>query len=196
MTELRKLYLADEDNNRTAGLDAMTDTLMTIDYAHHEIHSGSHYAVQHNASAGASVVIAFKTPAGTKKAHVVWEFPHESKCHVTVYEGRTWTTNTGTVVAPKNQNRDSSNTSMLLEDKTATPDWTAGGVLQDPTGLGSGSVISLIYMYTDKSAGDEGGKRHELVLKPDETYSFEMTSDDGNKGMQLRLYWYEHTDAT
>lgn len=196
MTELRKMYVYDADTGRALTVDAMTDAITVIEYEHHEHHGGSAYAVQNNTAAGTSCILAFKTPAGTKRAHMVYEFSAESKAHVTVYEGRTWTTDTGTVVAPKNQNRGSANTSMLLEDKSATPDWTAGGVLQDPTGQGDGSVISLIYTYTSKQVGASEGKRNELVLKPDTTYSFELASDDGSKGLQLRLYWYEHTDAS
>lgn len=194
MTELRKNYLTDATSGRTAALDGVTDAIQFIDYEHHEHHAGSAYAVQVNTGGGTEVSLAFKTPTGTKKAHMVYEFSSESKAHVTVLEGPTWTTNTGTVVAPKQQNRSSANTSMLLEDKTATPDWTAGGVLQTPTSIAGGTTISLIYSYASKQAGASEGKRNELILDPDTTYAYVLTSDDGSKGLQLRLYWYEHTD--
>jgi hypothetical protein len=195
MTELRKLYLYDPDTGGAAKFDSITNALTVIDYEHHEHHGGSAYAVQVVTTSGTAVSLAFKTPAGTKKAHMVFEFATESKAHVIVYEGTVWTTNTGTVVAPKQQNRSSANTSMLLEDKTATPAYTAGGVLQNPTITTVGDVISQIYTFAGKQTGSSGGKRHELILDPDETYSFVLTSDDGSKGLQLRLYWYEHTDA-
>lgn len=194
MTELRKNYLTDADTGRTAVLDGVTDGLVMIDYEHHEHHSGSAYAVQVFTASGTAVSIAFKTPSGTKKAHIVAEFAAESKAHLTTYEGTVWTTNTGTVVAPKQQNRSSANTSMLLEDKTATPAFTAGGVLQNPTITTAGTVISNIYTFASKQTGSSGAKRHELILDADETYSFVLTSDDGAKGLQIRLYWYEHTD--
>lgn len=194
MTELRKLYLYDEDTGRNAKFDSLTDAITTIDYVHHEHHGGTAYAVQVNGT-GTALNLAFKTPAGTKRAHIVYEFSSESKAHVEVLEGATWTTNTGTVVAPKNQHRGSVNTSMLLEDKTATPGFTAGGVLQTVTSVAGGTTVSLIYTFAGKQVGASGGKRHELILATDETYVFEITSDDGSKGLQLRLYWYEHTDA-
>ena len=196
MTELRKLFLYDEDTGRNAKFDALTDALIIIDYEHHEHHGGSAYAVQVNTGSGTEVALAFSTPDGTKRAHMVYEYASESKAHVTVLEGATWTTDTGTVIAPKNQHRGSVNTSMLLEDKTATPAWTAGGVLQTPTSITGGTVISLLYTYAGKQVGSSGGKRHELILDPDETYAIVLTSDDGSKGLQLRLYWYEHTDAS
>ena len=121
----------------------------------------------------------------------------ESKAHIDILEGATWTTNTGTVYAPVNQFRVAAPTaSMMLEDKTATPAYTANGVLTNVTLVGAGTMIRELYVFVAKQAG--GGdlsSREELVLKPDETYIIRLTSDDGSKGFQLRIEWYEHTDS-
>lgn len=196
MTMLRNLYLTDEDTGYTAGLDDMTAAVNVIDYAHHEIHGGSMFSAMAYVAAAASASISFKTPAGTKRAHMLLEFTSESKAHVIVAEGATWTTNTGTVYVPVNQKRLASPAaSMLLEDKTATPAYTANGVLVDATADAAGTAISTHYVFGIKQSGGLGGvAREELILKPDETYAVTLTSDDGNKGLQLRLLWYEHTD--
>ena len=64
---------------RYARIDSSSHTLQTIDYAHHEIHSGSMFRVQHNIDAipatgtgtGGEVVIAFHVPAGTKDGSIL-----------------------------------------------------------------------------------------------------------------------------
>jgi hypothetical protein len=153
------------------------------------------YRAEAQTASGTAVSIGFKTPAGTKRAHMTIAFAAESKCHVSIDEGHAWTTDTGTVYAPVNMRRDSSNTSVLLEDKTATPDFTAGGVLVNPTADTAGTVIENMYSFTSKQTGDSGARRHELILDVDQTYLITLTSDDGAKGLQLVLEWYEHTDA-
>lgn len=195
MTELRKLYLYDVDTGRDFRSDQMTDTMNVIEYEHHEVHGGSMYRAEALTASGTSVSIGFKTPAGTKRAHMTIAYISESKCHVSIDEGHAWTTNTGAVYAPVNMRRDSSNTSMLLEDRTATPDFTAGGVLVNPTADTAGTVIKNLYSFAGKQVGDEGSTRHELILDVDQTYLITLTSDDGAKGLQLVLEWYEHTDA-
>lgn len=195
MTELRKTYITDAVGGWTAGVDEISEALEVLDYHHHEIHEGDAFTAEIHTTAGTGVNIAFETPAGTKRAHMVFSFSNESKVHMNVLEGATWDTNTGTVFAPLNQRRDSNNTSMLLEDKTATPAFTAGGVLTDVTNVAGGTLIREIYTFSDKKAGGDLAAREEIILDVDETYVIQLVSDDGSKGMQLRLEWYEHTDS-
>lgn len=195
MTELRKNYLTDADTGRTAVLDGMSDALQTIDYGHHEIHSGSSFHTQVYTAAGAAVSISFATPAGTKRAHMTFSFASESKSHLTIAEGATWTTNTGTVVVPVNQLREAApGASVLLEDKTTTPNWSANGVLTNVTAVAAGTAIRTLYVFGDKRVGALASHSNEIILKPDETYTITLTSDDGNKGLVAHLDWYEHTD--
>ena len=199
MTELRKNYLIDATSGRTAALDGMTDALQTVTYAHHEIHAGSTFHVQvYNGSlaAAGSVRISFKTPAGTKRAHMIFSFASAGGSHLTIAEGATWTTNTGTVVAPTNQKRAASpGASMLLEDKTATPGWTANGVLTGTTAVGAGTTLRNVYVFGSNKVGGEGSHSQEIILMPDQTYTISLTNDEATaKGVILHLDWYEHTD--
>ena len=195
MTELRKNYLTDATSGRTAALDGMTDAQQTIDYVHHETHAGSGFHAQIYSASAAAVSLAFKTPAGTKRAHMVFSFASESKAHLTIAEGATWTTNTGTRVAPVNQKRVAAPTaSMLLEDKTATPAFTANGVLSGVTEVGAGTALRTIYVFGERKVGGEGLHSAEIILMPDQTYKMTLTSDDGAKALILHLDWYEHTD--
>lgn len=195
MTVLRKLFIADGVGGWLAGVDKISEALEVIDYHHHEIHEEDAFTAETHTLSGTVLTLAFKTPPGTKRAHMTFAFSSESKAHMEVLEGATWTTNTGTVSAPINQFRGSTNESMLLEDKSATPAFTAGGILSAVTAVG-GSIVRELYEFSSKQAGGgDANTRQELVLEPDHTYVVELTSDDGSKGMQLRLEWYEHTDS-
>ena len=195
MTELRKNYLTDATSGRTAALDGMTDAIQTVTYEHHEIHAGSSFHAQVYSGSASAVNIAFKTPSGTKRAHMIFSWSSASSSHLSILEGATWTTNTGTVVAPTNQKRAASpGASVLLEDKTATPAFTANGVLTNVTIVSVGVALREVYVFSDRKVGGDGSHQAEIILKPDETYVMVLTSDDGAKALVLHLDWYEHTD--
>ena len=199
MTELRKDYLTDATSGRTAALDGMTDALQTVSYAHHEIHAGSSFHVQNYGAAVAAagnVRISFATPAGTKRAHMIFSFASEGSSHLIIAEGATWTTNTGTVVAPTNQLRAAApGASMLLEDKTDTPNWTANGVLTDATADAAGTSLRDVYIFGTNKVGGSGEHGAEIILMPDQTYTISLTNDEATaKALILHLDWYEHTD--
>jgi hypothetical protein len=174
-------------------IDGVTNALRTIDYAHHEIHSGSSFRAQTYVASGTQRIIAFKVGAGTKQPHMTWDYDTESSAHVTLLEAPTWTTNTGARLTCMQSNRNSGNTSILEGDGTGAGGFVAGEVVTNPTGLAGGTVISLRYVFAPKQAGNSGLKRTEVVLLPNTQYAFVLDSDDGAKGMQLRLDWYEHT---
>lgn len=197
MTQLRNIYITDPITGDVASLDNMTASLSVIDYNDHMVHIGNAYTAEISTDNGASLNIAFKTPDSTERAHIIIGFTCEEKAHMELTEGATWTTNTGTVYAPINQRRDSANESMLLEDKTATPDFTEGGVLTGVTGISGGNVIRTLYIFSGKDTGAETFGKAVLVLDPGETYVAVLTSDNGGtQGLQLRLEWYEHTDIS
>ncbi len=174
--------------------DGLSNAIRVIDYGHHEIHSGRMYRVQANADPIAEIIIAFKVGDQAREPHMVWEFITESMSHVILYEAPTWTTNTGTRRTCKQSNRNSGNTSILEGDGNGAGGFTAGEVVIDPTGLAGGTAISDKRTFTDnRQGGGQGSRRHEVILKTDTLYAFVLTSDDGSKGMQLRLEWYEHT---
>ena len=199
MTELRKNYLTDAVTGRTAVLDGMSDALVVLDYSHHETHAGSSFHVQNYGAAVAAagnVRISFATPDGTKRAHMIFSFASEGSSHLIIAEGATWTTNTGTVVAPTNQLRAAApGASMLLEDKTDTPNWTANGVLTDATAVGAGTSLRDIYVFGSNKVGGTGNHGQEIILMPDQTYTISLTNNESTaKQLILHLDWYEHTD--
>lgn len=56
-------------------IDTSTHTLQTIEYEHHEVHSGSKYYIEGHADLGlaATLFVKLVTPAGGKWGHFTWE---------------------------------------------------------------------------------------------------------------------------
>ena len=70
-------------------MDASTHTLQTIEYEHHEIHSGSHFFVHGYLDiAGANDVLDFtwQMPDSTKEIHWNWTIDFEKGLEWSIYE--------------------------------------------------------------------------------------------------------------
>lgn len=179
-----------------ASVDDCTETLQTIDYAHHEIHGGSNYRVQafndSISGSGGTLVIGFFVPNQTKLPHMIWEFVHEGDMTMTLLEDVTLTLSTGTDVLCKNSRRDAGDTSVLQGVATGT--LASYYVTKDPTYSG-GTTVSLKRNYAAKNTGSEGGRRAEVILKANAYYAFVLTNNESvAQGGQIRLEWYEHAD--
>jgi hypothetical protein len=141
-----------------------------------------------------TLVLAFKTPNTTMRCHLVAEWLSQDKAHFDVYEGRTWTTSTGSQVSVLNRRRESTVTTTVLEDTTgAFADNNA--IIKNPTALAAGTLLHTDYTLSNKDANVRSHTMDEIVLKSNTTYSFELTSDAGPKGGYIRLRWYEVADA-
>lgn len=189
---------------RTTAMDEMTGTLVVIDSPHHEVHEGDSFfteAVDLTLANAETLIIAFKTSAGTERVHLTGEFTTLLGGNVQVWENPTWTTNTGTLAPIYNRRREATmESSTLLEDWTATPAFTAtDNVLVNVTGLNTGAATPLhhFYAFAAQGRGSSGGARdsHELILKPDTQYAIVFTSSGANNQAQMILNWYEHIDS-
>ncbi len=187
-----------------APLDSMTNLLETITDEHHEVHEGGAFAAQFaNTALGdnETINICFKTPAGTKRAHLIAEFTTLVGGEFELWEGPTWTTNTGNTAPTVNRLRKASMTaSTLTEDKTATPSFTAtNNVLVDTLGLNTtpATLIHLTHAFGIKGKVGAGGgaDAEEIVLKPATTYAALFTANGGSNKGQILMHWYEHTDS-
>lgn len=184
--------------NAKGDFDNLFNIPVVIDVQHHKIHKGNHFEVhvETGISSAASLACAFRVPAGNKRTHVVIDWKAEDKAHIEVLEGAIWSTDTGSVITIYNNNRNSTTTSQLEEDKTATPAWTANSVLKNPTGIIGGTALHTDYSYVVKQAGGATSlPRHEWILKNDETYVIKVTNDaGGNKLLGIVMHFYEHKD--
>ena len=188
---------------RNVGIDLITRALQVIDYAHHEIHAGSHYtAIYGVADIGAAttpndtITLTFTTPDSTKWAHMMVEFEAVGGALCRIREGGSGGGSATGTITCKNNDRNSSNTSGLL-DIEGTP--TAGQMSYD-AGLDTGGTL-LVDEYisgastNQNKAGGGGGGRNEWILKQNTRYQISIYST-ATVAASIVLHWYEHTNKT
>jgi len=184
--------------NRLAAIDKSTRAVETIQYEHHEIHAGDSYHVFHadeDVADKERIVISFKTPSTTKWIHMLSEMAASGEAEFTLYEGMTITDNTGTPRLVYNRNRNSGNTSGVL-DTSANPDAANRMTLNADMGSGSayGEVLEHAVFGDGKKIGGESRGTNEWVLKPNTIYAFSAVSRAASNKIHVHLEWYEHTD--
>lgn len=177
-------------NGISPQFDPVTRKETVISVAHAEAHEG-HSFVATVVADGTSLVMAFKTNNSTKVSHSFITFISESKAHIELIEGLSWDSGSGAQSAIYNRNRNSSESSTLLEDTTGSFS-VSGNVIKGPTNLAGGTVVWTEYTWVDKKQGEKAREDEEFILKTNTTYAIRLTSDDGVKGLQIIMRWYEH----
>lgn len=169
--------------------DTVTGSLNTVDYAHHEIHSGSHYYIQGFAELATDIALRVKmvTPDTTKWSHFVFSITSSGICETTFDEGASGGMANGSSIVPLNNNRNSTNTSGLVFTSGVTAATTYVTRLENDKwgALGFKSTI-----------GGGTAREDEFILKQNTTYLRTFTSRVDNNIIQFRASWYEHTDKT
>ena len=173
-------------------IDASTNSLNCISYEHHEIHGGSLYTAEDNASGGSGTkaTISFTTPDTTKWAHAIFTVRANVESHYTLGEGATITAASGADYVPRNQNRNSGNASALISAGSAGG---AGKVTIGGTVTNFGTVLETIHFGSGKQGGEGRGMR-EWVLKQNTTYACEVETEAASSECTIEIHWYEHTD--
>ena len=165
-------------------MDASTNSLQTIEYEHHEIHSGSSFTTSYVADIGngANLDLLIETPAGTKYAHFFYEVDVKAEAALLIYEAVTATA--GDAVVAYNRNR------------VGTPTAATVVVTSTPTSITEGTtIIRSKHMGSGKTVGGGDRGSHEFVLKPSTKYLFRLTNaTTGNNFMSVEFDWYEHID--
>ena len=169
------------------GIDASTNALEFIDYAHHEIHSGSHYfyASHHEMAKNTVNEHLIITPNTTKWAHLLIGFnSHGGQVHIELSEVATYS-DIGTLETARNRNRNFADASTTF-------------VYEDPTITLQGTVIySTIIGVDDKKVSIGGDVRgsNEIVLKQNCVYLFRITEQNTDATeVNIEFDWYEHTN--
>lgn len=159
-------------------------SVLTTDYAHHEIHEGDHYFLKGWQDVGANATISFlwRVPNNTKWPHARWNLAAEAEATFTMYENPTVAA-AGSAVTVWNNNRNSTNTPGVTA--FSTPSITALGTPIYAAKLGSG-----------RSIGGADSVGNELVGKQNEDYLFVMANNDATatRWVAYDFYWYEHAD--
>lgn len=166
-----------------AGIDASTETIRTITYEHHEIHSGSHYNYCDYALglANNATIEFFITVADTAKwPHVVFEFSASEGATIDLYIGTSGVSG-GTTITPRNNNGNSANTAGMT-------------IVKDPATITSdGTKVAGFLAGGGRTAGF-ASRDKENVLQQAQTYLIRMTSLAVSNDISWCGEWYEHTD--
>ena len=188
-------------------MDASTHSIQIIDYAHHEIHSGSTFCVHLADNAVAKdteMGCIFTTPSGDKWFHCVYSVDMGAKSTFDILEAPTVDVvpDLTNFYVPRNRNRNSDTVSTALSVR-ATPVANQVTLILD----GDASPISAdgTVLHTEIIGGAKKGKTasdghthdDEYILKADTTYYFRVTGDntgDANLQMSMEIIWYEHSN--
>jgi len=185
------IYGYNGTNWHEARLDTSTRTIQTIDYAHHEIHSGSHYFVQGYQDLAINEVLDFtwQMPNTTKWIHWTWKIDTESETLWQVYENVAATNPLANAVTPLNSNRNSGNTSGTTMKFELQADLAAANA---DTNVGGGLLITSGICGAGKSAG-AADRQHETIMDQNILYCLRATASAAGF-INFNMDWYEHTD--
>lgn len=165
-------------------LDPTSNTLKSIDYAHHEIHSGSSFTCGRAASIGIgeTIVIHIKTADSDKRAHLLGAVGVSGEVNVQWIEDVSITGGAnGTAITTVCRRRDS---------RTKTAETL---VYHTPTYSG-GTSLGTYHTGSGRGTGGEIREADEWILAPDTSYILLVTSEANTVDAQVTLNWYEHTD--
>lgn len=164
-----------------SGIDASTETLQSTDYEHHEIHEGKHFNMcDYDLDAANAEIIDFvmTTPDTLEEPHLTFKIAASLGATLEVYEGATGISG-GTAVTPINNNRRSSNASIV-------------SLLQDPTISLEGTRIAGFLAGGSRVAGFSTRDKED-ILDRNISYLFRITSLAQSNEIEWCASWYEHT---
>jgi hypothetical protein len=170
-----------------SGIDASTEAIETIDYEHHETHSGTHYHVS-NVQLVDTTTFQWQvtTSASTAYSHMIFAVDGTGEVEMTVTEGSDRVD--GGALVEINRNR------------IGTPNVANTIITTTPTGGATDGAVELL-MHRSGSTGVSGktitggGTRgaNEFILKPSTKYIVSVETFD-TIYVTIDLDWYEHTD--
>jgi len=193
---------------RDMKFDLATHTLQVIDYAHHEIHSGSSFHVGYSVTTASSdddvTGIMFRTPNSDKWLHVVATFACSGAAEAIILEAPLLSDATaGSDKVVLNRDRNSTNTSTV-QSLEGTP--TVGSVTtMNETEWGNVGVSAGTELEHEYLAGGSGPKAlggthrgsQEWILEQNTIYIFYLQNTGASANAHsISLDYYEHTNKT
>jgi hypothetical protein len=170
---------------RELRVDRTTRALMTIDYAHYEVHAGSHfmYTDHTELGSGATQNYLITVPDSAKCPHMIFDLDGYGVTQWQFFEG---TDRVGiTTQNVGNNNRNSATTAGVTIHKGVTGGTEDGGLAHIYKGGASGAQART---------ATQSGNAEELILKRNTKYILRTTSLSLGNLTNIRLEWYEHTD--
>jgi len=161
----------------SAAIDNTTYARTTIDYGHHEVHSGSKYYIEGYAELGVAATLFVKlvTPAGGKWSHFLWEIASSGILTTTLDEDATGGMAGGSRTTIHSNNRNvgcwtgfhtgAANQATVMTDAAATftPDALIGYQIFNSTD-GSSGIITDNTVNTVTVAALAGGTENDFDL--------------------------------
>lgn len=191
---LTAAYNSSGDNARVR-IDASTSSLQSVDYSHHEIHSGSHFFVSgyQDIANGNVLDFSWTMPNTTKWTHWTWQIDCEDEINWFVYENPVLTNPLANAITPLNNNRNSdtvSGTTMKYEVHANLAAANADTDVSGATVMESGLTKAGGFFVP---GGGAASRDSEIVLKQNEDYCLRAIA---NAAGYINFYmgWYEHTD--
>ena len=178
----------------SGAVDSTTNARTTIEYEHHEIHSGSHYTVHGFLDIpGANDVLDFtwQMPNTTKWTHWIWEIDVDSGIAWYIYMDAVATNPLANTITPINSNHNfiaskPSATTMKYEIQVDLAAANADTAVGAATLVASGKI-------GDKQSGGNAGRSHEKVLKQGALYCLRAVATAAGY-INFNMNWYEHTN--
>lgn len=169
-------------------IDAATNSLQTIDYAHHEVHGGSHFTYSEIDSLGdgGELEILITTPAGTKWGHLTFQVI--GALHTTVEFFEDCTHVAGAAKTSYDNNRNTQNTASITLAANGGTGADGVKIFETQFGLDAGGGANRV------TSGGEGRSEAEWILEANNKYLLTVTSLTDANEVAVILSWYEHTD--
>lgn len=179
-------------NVKPLRMDASTHSIQIIDYAHHEVHSGSFYYVKGQAEldgAGDTLDFLYVVPNTNKWPHAQWDIDGEAEFTLSLYEGVV-TSNDGGAVTIFNANRNSANSPGVAAYSGPTLN---SGALGD--GGDGGNLVWEGKIGSGRNATTNRETAYEFIAKQNTKYWFRISKEaSGVHWVDYDFNWYEHTD--
>ena len=161
-----------------------------IDYAHHEIHSGSHYFCTYAATvaSAATMRILVTTPNTQKRAHMLFRVNSTLLTTYKIFEENESVRVAANALIARNNDRNSPNTSGLTISHTPTAGNNGDLIWEERFGTGT------LPGNQGGGAGGFGRSDVEIILKQNTTYLYQITSGTNANLVSVVMEWYEHTN--
>ncbi len=163
-------------------MDAATNSLQTIDYAHHEIHSGSSFNISTSADVanGANYDFVLISPDSTKWAHILSVADVERESKLQIFEDVTFVGGGDIDIVNRNRNSIKSNTITAVVASSVSD---------------FGTKIFETKVGSRRSTGGESRSEGEIIMKQNSNLLLRITNQSGSEGWVAPFIdWYEHTD--
>jgi hypothetical protein len=183
--EFISLLKTGDTTYKTPVIDVNTHSTIMIEIEHSKIHSGYHYNYcdyQLNNASAATIKFIVTTPNTTNWVHLTFMFYSSDGATIQLYKDASGVTG-GTSITPRNNNRNSLNTSPFT-------------IIKDPTSVTSIGTRASGFLA---GAGKEAGmtqRDKENILKQNTTYYLLITSLAVANDISWCFEWYENINKT